>query len=211
MKKPLAATLIAATAISGAAAGATLLAPGISGAQDTTAPDAAPGPDFQRQDPATRITEALQPLVDDGTLTDTQVQAVIDALQAARPQQGDHGQGRPNLDNLATVLGTDADTLGQELRSGQSLADIAAANGVDTQDVVDAIVANIDERIQAGVDAGRIDQTKADEMLANAETRAQGIVDGTIKPGGPRGHRGPGNQSGPGFAGQGTPEAPAGA
>jgi len=209
MKKPLAATLIAATAISGAAAGATLLAPGISGAQDSTpAPSTAPGPDFQRQDPATHITEALQPLVDNGTLTDTQVQAVIDALQAARPQRGDHGQGRPNLENLAAVLGTDADTLGQELRSGESLADIAAANGVDTQDVVDAIVSQMDERIQAGVDAGRIDQTQADEILANAETRAEGIVDGTATPGGPRGHRGPG---GPGFGGQGGPQAPAGA
>ena len=213
MKKPLAATLIAATAISGAAAGATLLAPGISGAQDSTpAPATAPGPDVQRQDPATHITEALQPLVDDGTLTDAQVQAVVDALQAARPAKGDHGQGQrgPNLDNLATVLGTDADTLGQELRSGQSLADIAAANGVDSQDVVDAIVANMDERIQAGVDAGKLDQTRADEMLANAETRAQGIVDGTIQPGGHQGHRGPGfgGQNGPG---QGAPQAPASA
>jgi len=220
MKKPLAATLIAATAISGAAAGATLLAPGISGAQDTT-PAPATAPDFQRQDPAAHITEALQPLVDNGTLTDTQVQAVIDALQAARPARGDHGQGRPNLDNLATVLGTDANTLGQELRSGQSLADIAAANGVDTQDVVDAIVSQMDERIQAGVDAGKIDQTKADEMLANAETHAQDIVDGTATPGGPRGHRGPGGHNGPGFGGpgfggqggpgQGGPQAPAGA
>ena len=205
MKKPLAATLIAATAISGAAAGATILAPGISGAQDTTTttPDTAPGPDVQRRDPATHITEALQPLVDDGTLTDTQVQAVIDALQAARPDHGDRGQhGRPNLDELATVLGTDADTLGQELRDGQSLADIAAANGVATQDVVDAIVANMDARIQAGVDAGKLDQTKADEMLAEAETRAEGIVDGTIQPGGHQGHRAPG---------QNAPQAPAGA
>lgn len=220
MKKPLAATLIAATAISGAAAGASLLAPGISGAQDSTpTPSTAPGPDVQRRDPATRITEALQPLVDNGTLTDTQVQAVVEALQAARPQRGDHrpgqGQGRPNLDNIATILGTDADTLGQSLRDGQSLADIAAANGVDTQDVVDAIVAQMDERIQAGVDAGKLDQTKADELLANAETHAQDIVDGTAKPGGPRGHRGPGQRGpgGPGFngPGQGGPQAPAGA
>lgn len=211
MKKPLAATLIAATAISGAAAGATLLAPGVSGAQDTTpAPSTAPGPDVQRRDPAAHITEALQPLVDDGTLTDSQVQAVVDALQAARPARGDHGQGRPNLDNLAEVLGTDAETLGQQLRDGQSLADIAEANGVDTQDVVDAIVAQMDERIQAGVDAGKLDQTRADEMLANAETRAQAIVDGTAKPGGPRGHHGPG---GPGFGGPGQngPQNPAGA
>ncbi len=217
MKKPLAATLIAATAISGAAAGATLLAPGVSGAQDTTtAPSTAPGPDVQRRDPAAHITEALQPLVDNGTLTDSQVQAVIEALQAARPHRGDH-PGRPNLDSVAAVLGTDADTLGQELRDGQSLADIAAANGVDTQDVVDAIVAQIDERIQAGVDAGKLDQTKADEMLANAETRAQAIVNGTARPDGPRGHHGPG-QNGPGFGGpgqggpgQGGPQTPAGA
>ncbi len=205
MKKPLAATLIAATTLGSVAAGATVFGPGLAGAQDTTdqAPSAAP--DFQRADPSTHITEALQPLVDDGTLTDSQVQAVIDALEAARPAKGDHngGPGRPNLDNLASVLGTDADTLGQELRDGQSLADIAAANGVDTQDVVDAIVSQMEERIQQGVDNGKLDQDKADEMLANAEDHANEIVDGTARPGGPRGHRGPGN-GGPGFGGPGS-------
>ncbi len=209
MKKPLAATLIAATTLGSVAAGATVFGPGLAGAQDSNspAPSTAPGPDAQRRDPAAHITEALQPLVDNGTLTDSQVQAVVDALRAARPDKGrfaDRGPRRPNLDNLAEVLGTDAQTLGQELRSGQSLADIASANGVDTQDVVDAIVANMETRIQEGVDNGRLDQAKADEMLANAEARATDIVEGNVRPGGPRGHRGPGN-GGPGFGGPGGP------
>lgn len=211
MKKPLAATLIAATTLGSVAAGATVFGPALAGAQDSNspAPSTAPGPDAQRDGPAAHVTEALQPLVDNGTLTDSQVQAVVDALRAARPDKGqfaNRGPGRPNLDNLAEVLGTDAKTLGQELRSGQSLADVAAANGVDPQDVVDAIVANMETRIQEGVDSGRLGQDRADEMLANAETRATDIVEGNVKPGGPRGHRGPGN-GGPGFGG---PDGPTG-
>jgi len=198
MKKPLAATLIAATTIGSVAAGATLFGPGLAGAQDadSPAPSTAPGPDVERRDPAAHITKALQPLVDDGTLTDSQVAAVVDALQAARPERGPDGRrgpGRPNLDALADVLGTDAQSLGEQLRGGQTLADIAAANGVDTQSVVDTIVNGIETHIQEGIDSGRIDQTKADEILANAEARANDIVDGTAKPDGPRGNRGPGH------------------
>jgi len=205
MKKPLAATLIAATTLGSVAAGATLFGPGLAGAQDadSPAPSTAPGPDVVRRDPATHITEALQPLVDDGTLTDSQVAAVVDALQAARPDRGPKGHrgpGGPNLDTLAEVLGTDAQSLGEQLRSGQTLADIADANGVDTQSVVDAIVSGMETRIQEGVDNGHIDQTKADEMLANAETRANDVVEGNMKPADPRGNRGPGH-SGSGFSG----------
>lgn len=193
MKKPLAATLIAATALGSVAAGATVFSTGLAGAQDSTDQAPATAPDFQRGDAAAHITEALQPLVP-GTLTNSQVEAVVSALEAARPAMGDHngGPGRPNLDNLATVLGTDAGTLGQELRDGQSLADIATANGVDTQDIVDAIVSQMEERIQQGVADGKLDQAKADELLANAEAHAAEIVNGTAQPGGPGGQRGPG-------------------
>ncbi len=212
MKKPLAATLIAATTLGGVAAGATVLGPGFAGAQDSTDPAPSTAPDFngEKPDRGAHLTEALQPLVDDGTLTEDQVEAVVGALESARPErgqfpgqhsgQGQRGPGGPNLESLAEVLGTDAQSLGEQLRSGESLADIAAENGVDTDEIVDVIVDGIEERVQAGVDSGRIDQDKADEILADAETRAQDVIDGNVDPRGPRGpggHRGPGGPGAP--------------
>ncbi len=205
MKKPLAATLIAATTLGGVAAGATVLGPGLAGAQDSTdpAPSTAPDLDAERPDQGAHLTEALQPLIDDGTLTESQVEAVIGALEEARPERGQHrgqgqrGPGGPNLESLAEVLGTDAQSLGEQLRGGQSLADIAAENGVDTQALVDTIVDGIEERVQAGIDSGRIDQDKADEILADAETKAQDVIDGNAGPRGPGGHRGPGGTDAP--------------
>ena len=51
------------------------------------------GTDAARPDPAERLTEVLQPLVDDGTLTPAQLDAVISALEAAGPMG--HGGAGP--------------------------------------------------------------------------------------------------------------------
>ncbi|MFM8530692.1 MAG: hypothetical protein ACKOD2_13665 [Ilumatobacteraceae bacterium] len=114
--------------------------------------------------PADRMRSHLQSLVDDGTLTSAQVDAVIAALEAARPGDGPGhggpGHGGPGhggrfggeiLDTAATAIGITADELKTALQGGQTIAQVAAANGVDVQDVIDALVAeataNIEQRI----------------------------------------------------------------
>jgi len=204
MKKTLAATAIAASTLGGVAAGAALFVPGSAGAQegvDETGETA--GREF-----GAHIAEALQPLVDDGTLTENQVDAVTGALEAARPEgprnggrgHGDFGRRGPaGGGEIAEILGLEAQELGEALRGGQSLADIAAEQGVDTQDLIDAIVANAEARVADAVEAGRIDEEKADEIIAGASEHAEDMVNGEIQPGrrGPgRGHWGRG---GPGF------------
>ncbi len=201
MKKPLAATAIAATAIGGAAAGAAWFTPVLAGAQDTEgapAPEVAPpSPEQRHEKVRARISEALQPLVDDGTLTEAQRDAVIDALEAARPERpgrGDHDRGpRLRFDgDVAEILGMDPADVGAALRDGQTLADLAEANGVDPREIVDAIVDDIEARIEQGVENGRLDEDRAAEILANAEQRATDIVNGEFRP-----HRpGPGGPDG---------------
>jgi len=197
-------TTAAATTLGGALVGATLLAPGFAGAQDDVdTPD--PVEETARPEAGERIGEALQGLVDDGTITQAQLDAVVDTLIEARPERGDRGprghKGGLASADLAGILGLEQSELREAVSGGQSLADVAAAQGVDTQDLIDAIVDSAEERVNGGLESGRIDQAKADEILAGAEERAEDIVNGEFE--GPRGPRG-------GFGGGApTPEADA--
>jgi hypothetical protein len=197
MKKPIAAVAIAATTLGGVAAGATLLTPGIAGAQDDA--------ETQTFDTfSERVSEVLQPLVDDGTNNDSQRDAVVGQLEANRPEPGDrgHGPGRRGPGHgafggeIAEILGLEGSEIAEALQSGQSLSDLATANNVDPQDLVDAIVAAAEERVNGALDAGHIDADKAAEILDSTAERAEDIVNGEFEPGGHRG--GPG---GPGFPG----------
>lgn len=189
----LTASLIAASTLGGAAAGATLLAPGMAGALDGTTP--AEESETVRPEFGERITDALQPLVDDGTLTDAEVDAVVDALEEARPEDGGRGQhgpgqrgpGQRGAGAIADILGLEGSEIRDALQGGSTIADLAAEQGVAIVDVVVVLVAQTEERVAAGLDSGRIDQEKADEILANAEQHAEDLVNGDFEPGKGRG------------------------
>lgn len=192
MKKSLAAVAIAASTIGGVAAGATILGPGVAGAQDDSEQ-----PSFESF--ADRLSEALQPLVDDGTIDEDQRDAVVEQLEASRPDPGElgphhRGWGGPGFDggaDLAAILGIEPADMVEALRNGETLADLAAANGVDTQDLVDALVAAAEARVTEAVDDGRIDADEAAEILADSAERAADIVNGELPLGPPRGFDGP--------------------
>ena len=189
----LTASLIAASTLGGAAAGATLLAPGMAGALDDTTP--AEESETVRPEFGERIADALQPLVDDGTLTDAEVDAVVDALEEARPEDGGRGQGQHGPGQhgprgagaIADILGLEGSEIRDALQGGSTIADLAAKQGVAIVDVVVVLVAQTEERVAAGLDSGRIDQEKADEILANAEQHAEDLVNGDFEPGKGRG------------------------
>ena len=83
-----------------------------------------------------------------------------------------------HLDALSSLLGITSDELKTELRSGKSLAEIATDTGVDTQKVIDAIVADMTERLNEKVAEGKITQTQADTMLATVVDRVTAMVNG---------------------------------
>jgi hypothetical protein len=234
--------VLTAGLLSGGAAGLLILAPQLAGAAEplagsltqappTTEPteptepatDAAPG---RREE---RLTEILQPLVDDGTLTQEQADAVIAAIGDARPIiahggpmhggfpggggfPGDLGMpgmpgfpgdmdlpgqfqifaegpgisinvglpvGPETADLVANTIGITLDDLLTQLTDGQTVAEIAGANGVDPQAVIDAVVQHVNDRLLAAVDSGRLTQEEADERLANATERITNWVNGT--------------------------------
>jgi polyhydroxyalkanoate synthesis regulator phasin len=132
-----------------------------------------------------RLRESLQPLVDDGTITSDQADAVATHLVENRPEREGHGRGGHgrfargvSSEVITDLLGIDGPTLRTELRDGATLAEIAEANGVEPAAVVDALVAEAEERVDAAVEAGRIDADEAAERLADIEARVTAKVNG---------------------------------
>ncbi|MFP5334153.1 MAG: hypothetical protein ACLGIV_02470 [Actinomycetes bacterium] len=129
-----------------------------------------------------RIADALQGLVSDGTLTQDQVDAVAETLAEEAPfahhGPGMHGLGRA-LDTAAETLGVTTDELRDALRDGQTLAEVAEAQGVEVDALVDALVAAAQERLDEAVSDGRITQERADEIAGTLEERiAQHVEQG---------------------------------
>jgi hypothetical protein len=215
MNKRLAGTGLAIGLVAGAGAGLILEMSGsvgaasgnsvaVSAAVSDLNTDEADTADSARPDPTTRLQEVLQPLVDDGTITQEQADTVIAALAAARPfggiGGGHHGPGGRvfiGLDVVATTLGVTADEVRTALHDGQSIADLAGSNGKTAQDVIDAIVADATTRINAKVTAGDLTQADADQHLADLTTRVTEFVNSTPPIGGP----GFGGRGGPGHHG----------
>lgn len=79
-----------------------------------------------------------------------------------------HGHKAHIQDNqeLLTLLKMDTATLHQELKAGKSLADIAAAQGVEKQKVIDLLVNEASNRIDEAVKAGKLTQEQATEKKA---------------------------------------------
>lgn len=93
-------------------------------------------------------------------------------------QQGRRGRrGGCGLEAAAEAIGITEADLRAELDAGQSIAEVAEANGVATQAVVDALVDATEERIEAKLADGRISEAEAATKLADAEERAEDKVE----------------------------------
>lgn len=148
-----------------------------------------------------RLTEVLQPLVDDGTLTQAQLDAVIAALGDAGPMGGGHGGpggGRgEHLDVVATTLGLTEAEVREAISNGQTLAQLAEANGSTGQALIDVLVAEVKAHLDEEVAAGDHTQEEADAKLADATTRITEFVNNTDTAGPMGGPGEPGGRGGP--------------
>ena len=143
-----------------------------------------------------RLKEALQGLVDDGTISGEQRDAVAQRLAEELPPRGlGHGQGRGQgqghgpghgrglghgkhlaLDVASTALGITEQELREQLRSGKSIAQVAQERGVDLGAVTKALEDAARERLQQAVTDGRLTQAEADEKAAELTDRIADAV-----------------------------------
>lgn len=178
--------LVGTLALSGLAGGV-VLAPALATAatSEESAAEAVQG----RVD---RLKEALQGLVDDKTLTEAQRDRVAETLAEQLPPRGP-GQGKGHgragkhlaLDVAAETLGLDQAALRERLRAGESLADVAEAEGVPLDTLTGALQAEAEERLAQAVEDGRLTQEQADERRAELPER---IADAVQREGRGRGH-----------------------
>ena len=95
---------------------------------------------------------------------------------------GDDGIGQmAELSAIAEAAGTDTAGLMAGIRGGQSLADIARANGADPQAVIDLLISQANARIDAAAEAGKITAEEAAEMKAEFAESASDLVNFTME------------------------------
>lgn len=76
------------------------------------------------------------------------------------------GDGEPMMLTVAEALGLEPEDFYTALRDGQTLAEIAEAQGVELEAIYDAALAHAEEHLAQLVEAGTITQEQADEHLA---------------------------------------------
>jgi ribosomal protein S20 len=86
-----------------------------------------------------------------------------------------NGQGQ--LKQVASILGIDPTQLMTQLKAGQSIADIAAAQGKDEQTVINTLMTQATTKINAAVQAGKLTQDKATQMEAKLPDRIKKLVE----------------------------------
>ncbi len=169
-KKAMSSTVIAASVVGAGVFGATALT-GVAGAER------AGGEPVLAEITSAEVVEIVDTVdtaaADDGGLLNVQdvepgeeVPAEGDGEREGCDRRGHRG-GR-SLGTVAEVLGLEVDELRAQLQDGATIADIA---GDQTDDVIDALVTEKEERIAEKVEAGRITQEEADEKLAELEER----------------------------------------
>ncbi len=96
-----------------------------------------------------------------------------------------------SFDALAKALNMSAADLQADLAKGMSIKDIAQAQKVDLQTVINTLVTNATTRINDAVKNKKITQQQADKLIANLKTRITNMVNNGFRGfgfGGMRGH-----------------------
>ncbi|MGZ4682690.1 MAG: hypothetical protein ACXV8G_09535, partial [Acidimicrobiales bacterium] len=129
-------------------------------------------------DKAGPLSDALDELVANGTITQDQANAVEGSVQAKRQAvwaKRPH-LGKKLVEGIANDLNMAPKDLMTELRSGKSIANVATDKGVDPQKVIDDVVGAIDGKIDQRVAGKKLDQDRADAMKQNLPQRVTDFV-----------------------------------
>jgi urease gamma subunit len=157
----------------------------------------------------------LRAAVEDGRLTEAQMEQALDRLAEELPQRleqawqptgpaggllGRFGEGFWTMyDAVAEALGLEPEALFTELHDGKTVADVAEEKGVEMEDVREALqdarAEARKEAIEQAVDEGRLTREQAEWMIEGLE---EGFIPGARGLG-----RGRGSGPGPGGCGRG--------
>ncbi len=138
------------------------------------------------------VEEALS----SGKITEEQAAQMRERIESGEglsfgPGRGRPGEGRPGhdgpgrpggcqpfrgVDQVAELLGLTVGEIVSELEQGMSLAQIAEANGVTAAELAATLLAGIEEHVAQAVADGKIDEARAEEILANAAEKIDMLI-----------------------------------
>ena len=142
------------------------------------------------------VGEAL----DEGWLTEDQAERMQERFEQGpggrmdggfmKAPRGFMGRGETPLVGVAAeALDMSVEDLHAELKDGKTIAEVAEEEGVDTQEIIDAYLAQLEENLAQAVEDGKITQNQADWMLEQAAERAPEQLENAFEgrcPGGKR-------------------------
>jgi hypothetical protein len=192
--------VLAAVLGGGGAVAATQLSP--TEESDAIVADAAKqlGVDADELDAALKqaLENRVDAAVEAGRLTEAQAAELKDRIEAGEvplvgvgPGLGHRGghHGFVDFDAAAAYLGVTEAELRTSLEDGDTLAEIATANGKTAAGLVDALVAVAKADLDEKVESGRLTEAQRTSILADLESRMEDVVAGEFSFGF-RGHRG---------------------
>lgn len=152
--------------------------PGSAGGPGGGLPGAGPGQ-------GTTNEEGKSNALIDGFVTDAVIElltarAAGEAFEIAVPNQEFELQ-RALLGAVTEVAATDQQDIVSQVREGKTLAEIAAANGADLDEIVSQVVAAETERVNQAVADGSLEQADADRALTDLEARVEEMLKGTLQ------------------------------
>lgn len=121
------------------------------------------------------LRDVLDDLVEDNVITEEQADKIASALENRFFRFGRSLHHTPHLDTVAEVLGMEVDDLAAQLRDGATIAEIA---GDKTPEVIDALVAEQDARIDDAVEDGRLSEEEAEDVRSALTERITAMVNG---------------------------------
>lgn len=167
--------------------GTSVLAIGILG---SAAAAAVPSPTAQvvseEREPGRRgehMARVLEALVEKGVITKDQAQQILRAFAAAAEHKGGDGdQARRFLGNVmqtsAEYLGLTGEQLKEQLKSGKSLAKIAATTPGKSRDgLIASLTKAAEAQIKAAVAAGKLTPAQAEEARTKVTVAIVKVVD----------------------------------
>jgi hypothetical protein len=128
----------------------------------------------------------------DGRITEEQAEALKERIEEGdAPLFGPPLFGGPALhhgggalvhgfDAVAEYLGLDEDALRERLEEGQSLAEVARAEGKSVDGLKDALIDEAEERLDQAVDDGDLTRERADEILERLREHIDDFVNGEL-------------------------------
>jgi hypothetical protein len=135
------------------------------------------------------LTNRVDAAVEAGTITEEQAAELKERIEAGEPplfgfpHGGRHHHGVfADLGAAASYLDVTEAELRTALEDGDTLADVAEAEGKSVDGLVQALTDAATERLDAAVEAGRLTEAQKQEMLEDLEDRITDLVNGTFTP-----------------------------